>query len=94
MADLINRQALMEYPIRINHYDKEHGNLDFALGIESVLEYAEHLPTVEAVEVVRCKDCKHYNQSTYGDMCKFWVDWLPTESDDFCSYGERRANNG
>lgn len=40
----IEQEALMEYPIRIDHYDKEHGNEDFVLGIESVLEYAENLP--------------------------------------------------
>lgn len=45
---LIDADALMKYPIRINHYDKENGNEDFVLGIESVLEYADNLPTVEA----------------------------------------------
>ncbi|WP_298481627.1 zinc ribbon domain-containing protein [uncultured Ruminococcus sp.] len=48
---LIDADELMKYPIRINHYDKEHGNEDFVLGIESVLEYAENLPTIEAEPV-------------------------------------------
>lgn len=48
---LIDMDALMKYPIRINHYDKENGNENFVLGIESVLEYAENLPTVEAEPV-------------------------------------------
>lgn len=31
---------LMEnYPIRIDHYDTEHGNKDFVLGVESMREY-------------------------------------------------------
>lgn len=47
----IEQEALMEYPIRIDHYDKEHGNEDFVLGIESVLEYAENLPDAD---VARC----------------------------------------
>lgn len=52
MAKYIELEALMKYPIRIDHYDKEHGKLDFVLGIESVLEYAEALPIVDVVEVV------------------------------------------
>lgn len=53
--DLISREELMKYPIRIDHYDKENGNLDFVLGVENVLEYAESLPAVDAVEVVHGK---------------------------------------
>ena len=47
MADLIKRQAVLNYPIRINHYDEEHGNRDFVLGIESVMEYVESLPSAK-----------------------------------------------
>ena len=48
---LIDADELNKFPIRLDHYDKEHGNEDFVLGIESVLEYAEYLPTVAAVPV-------------------------------------------
>ena len=48
---LIDADELNKFPIRIGHYDKEHGDEDFVLGIESVLEYAEYLPTVAAVPV-------------------------------------------
>ena len=51
MARLIDADELNKFPIRIDHYDKEHGDEDFVLGIESVLEYAEYLPTVAAVPV-------------------------------------------
>lgn len=60
MSDLISREALMKFPIRIDHYDKENGSLDFVLGIESVLEYAESLPAVDAVEVVHAKWVDRY----------------------------------
>lgn len=48
---LINADDLNKYPIRLDHYDKEHGSEVFVLGIESVLEYAEYLPTIAAVPV-------------------------------------------
>ena len=51
MERLIDANALNKFPIRLDHYDKEHGSEDFVLGIESVLEYAEYLPTVAAVPV-------------------------------------------
>lgn len=58
----------------------------------------ENLPIVDAVPVVRCKECRYYKQNQYsteGDMyCKCWTDWLPTEPDDFCSCGERRSDDG
>lgn len=50
---LIDADALMRFPIRLDHYDKENGNEHFVLGVESVLEYAENLPTIEARPVVR-----------------------------------------
>lgn len=90
MADLIDRDALMQYPIRIDHYDKKNGNIDFMFGIESVIEFAEALPTVDAVEVVRCKNCVHYQPVDGGrPLCEYHE--RATFADDFCSYGERSA---
>ena len=57
-------------------------------------------PTVDAVEVVRCKDCKHYDNSEGICWChlnsKFFpggVDWHGFPEDGFCSYGERKDND-
>ena len=94
---LIDADKLKKYPIRINHYDKEHGNLDFVLGVESVMEYAETLPAVDAVEVVRCKDCKFHDKDGNCDGGMFYAcvsftedGIMRTEDNDFCSYGERK----
>ena len=47
-------------------------------------------PTVDAVEVVRCKDCKCDGVCSIQDA----MNWTPrTEiTDAFCSYGERKEN--
>ena len=50
MAKYINLEELMKFPIRRNHYDKEHGNEDFICGIETVLEYAENLQTTDIIQ--------------------------------------------
>ena len=52
MVEYIERGALMQFPIRRNHYDRKNGNKHFINGIESVLEYAENLPTADVVPVV------------------------------------------
>lgn len=46
--DLIRLSDLLKYPIRADHYDKENGNEHFIYGIETVLEYAQNLPRVDA----------------------------------------------
>ena len=45
-------------------------------------DYLAGIPTADVVEVVRCKDCKHWNN---GDCYRLELS-LPS---DFCSYGER-----
>ena len=54
-------------------------------------------PAVDAVEVVRCKDCKHFYESDINPnrRCKrggsqVWD--VEFRADDFCSYGERRTD--
>ena len=70
MAEYIEREALMKYPIRIDHYDKEHGNEHFVLGIESVLEYAENLPTADVAPVRHERwDDSHDGITPYCSAC-------------------------
>ena len=71
----------------------------YDLGAEEAIIYVEDIddaPTVDAVEVVRCYDCKHYG--SISGVC--YVDrklgqTIPpvrVKHSDFCSYGERRTN--
>lgn len=52
------------------------------------------VPEVDAVEVVRCKDCEHWNEDDDVGYCNN-PDGLDNyaKPDDFCSYGERREDN-
>lgn len=51
-------------------------------------------PTVDAVVVVRCKDCKHYDMGVclkiYSDGNVHSAAWQSRRPEDFCSYGERK----
>lgn len=85
---LIDGDKLQEFTIRANRCDKEHANEHFINGIETVLEYAEQLPTVDAEVVVRCKDCK-YNMGSKKCLNPDSFFAVPKD-DDFCSYGKRK----
>lgn len=51
---------------------------------ERVEDAIQDMPTVDAVEVVRCKDCKHWHPSDYcTERDGLWYE------NDFCAYGER-----
>lgn len=51
MAEYIEREAIMQFPIRKDCCDKERANEHFIFGIESVLEYAENLPAADVAPV-------------------------------------------
>ena len=70
----------------------------------------EEMPTVDAVEVVRCRDCKYWGdedgklQRSDGALCarctvhNYLIDGRHTgwcpTENDFCSYGERKEGAG
>lgn len=59
-----------------------------------VAEYVRAMPTVDAVEVVRCKDCEHYSADGwgYGNCYRPNVAYLRMNDNGFCSWGERRED--
>lgn len=70
---------------------------------DTILDLIDSVPTVDAVPVVRCKECaefqqkgKYYNGMPFG-YCYYW-DYeegsSPNKVDgnDFCSYGKRRED--
>lgn len=71
-------------------------NRAYCAGWNGVVNLIEQAPTVDAVEVVRCKDCKHkyYNEHTEMYCCEQWADGFDTavRDDEFCSRGERKRN--
>lgn len=52
----------------------------------------DNAPTIDAVPVVRCKDCKWWTEwaNGTGSCNRFTLDWIGTDADDFCSMGEKR----
>lgn len=64
-------------------------------GIDIAWNKIDQAPTIDAVPVVRCKYCAHWD----GSICDVHSEWPDqystghmdyTEADDFCSYGKRK----
>ena len=53
-----------------------------------VVEIIDDAPTVDAVEVVRCKDCRWFENDGYHTNCKIMQ--FCVEAEDYCSKGERK----
>ena len=91
MAEYIEREAIMKFPMRKDRCDNECVNKYVIFGIELVLRHIENLPAADVAPVVRCKDCKHLvavNVNGKGiPTCRMsGMEVAPAE---FCSYGEK-----
>ena len=83
-ADALHRKVKTE----TNPYGKP--TIDYDSGVK-VLEWIDKAPTIDAVPVVRCKDCKHCDpENHHCDHHMGTAAPLRRKPDDFCSYGERK----
>ena len=64
---------------------------DFKDGISTILEMMKTAPTVDAVPVVRCKDCIRFFPD--DDVWGWCTVSGKMRCKDFCSYGERKDGN-
>lgn len=100
MADLIDRAALLKLfdeRLDVSHIQactRQTGKTLWS-GIKAGVNWSRNTvieaPAVDAVEVVRCKDCKKRN-TVNCPMEEQYVEypWQATKHDDYCSYGERK----
>ena len=58
-------------------------------GDEWINNIIDSEPTIDAVSVVRCKECRHW-WNKYGDSACMLHSDFTVDADDFCSYAERR----
>ena len=50
--------------------------------------------TVDAVPVVRCRDCKHMIPQSHTRYCTVWNAVNGMGDDGFCNYGEQKEGDG
>lgn len=96
----IEKGPIIEFITKgLNNPDKTKAFGYDAIEILTEIEYA---PTADVVEVVRCEDCKYWEEEVFDHLiehkigechCPQWEDiefWYNTQDNDYCSYGERR----
>ena len=83
MAEYIDKEKLLQKLSRMIEYCQKYNKVNGLTALFQVGDAIIDCPTADVVEVVRCKDCKHWNN---GDCYRLEL----SKSDDFCSYGERK----
>ena len=80
-ADVLHRKVKME----TNPYGKP--TIDYDSGVK-VLEWIDKAPTIDAVEVVRCKDCVSHGNCDSERVFTFYCGI----NNPFCCAGRRKTN--
>ena len=60
-------------------------------GAENQIIYSEDIDNAPSIDIVRCKECKHWHKKgelTYCDKIDYGYGY---KADDFCSCGERKT---
>lgn len=75
--------------------DAENTNLIDAIGRnafkdrQDIIDLINNQPTVDAVPVIRCNDCKYHDEGEYFDYCCALQTKCPDDLEFFCKYGDR-----
>ena len=77
-ADALKAQLQREID---RYFDEDGGGIHTAMEARDEIDYA---PTVDAVPVIRCKDCIH----RYGNICECW-NFEEVELNGFCERARR-----
>jgi len=74
--------------MRLIDADKLPKYTGYALSASEVAKAVENAPTVDAVPVVRCRECKHADEYCHCSFANWWPDAM-----DYCSHGERKGGD-
>ena len=66
---------------------------EYADGWNAAIDIIDNAPTIDAVPVVRCGECKYCVFHCGEHFCIKLMAFPVVETDDFCSYGERREDD-
>ena len=89
MARLIDADAILKKAKPMEELDGD-GIPCEVMAVAAIL--IDDAPTVNAVEVVRCRDCKWVYRDPYSGC--YYCHERQVQSTHFCSYGERKDGDG
>ena len=99
-ADALRKRMFSYYNCVNEHTSKSTYRGDTLMNYEvaDMIEYCiDDAPTVDAVEVVRCKDCRHceiVDETQRYFCCRplGTIGCVPVQADDYCSYSAPRKD--
>lgn len=94
MGRLIDADTLAELLKREAEHHESDGLLERSYGVLDAYMDILSAPTIDAVPVIRCKDCK-YSEHWYRDKrrCFLWHETgIDVFEDGYCNYAERKDN--
>ena len=68
------------------------GYAESPIDFESYTKMVQTAPTIDAVSVVRCKECKWAKANGTYQWCGRLDSTARITADDYCSYGERKES--
>lgn len=86
VGDLISRQAAIE---AIKRYESAY-SYDLNNGLILAMNSVADVPTIDAVPVVRCKDCKHWGMHKRLNVPWCFAMHIDKSANGYCDSGERR----
>ena len=88
---LIDADLPMEQMEKLLDHHLMMGNFYADGAVSDCIEFLKTAPTVDAVEVVRCKECKYSTPDIMSeDYRACWERNTVMPNDGFCSYGKRK----
>ena len=77
------KRELLSWAVCMNHPEY--------LMKDDALHVIDSIPAADAVEVVRCRDCKYHEDTSITEHEHCCLIGKTVRYDDFCSYGERKG---
>ena len=92
--DTISRKAAIDALVELYEYQRDIDPTEAAdlvrQGVYLAEKKIEQLPSVQ-LDIVRCKDCKHWSRESICDgFCS--EDCMRHDEDFYCGYAERKTN--
>ena len=96
MSDMINRDEVLAIIADLKKDYPTHSVPDAEAKV-ALRKVADKIRTIDAVCVVRCKECKWFdageNESDSWHLCtRHFGKYINFAEDNYCSYGERRTD--
>lgn len=87
---LVDADALFD---QLTRFQRKLHDADRELTANQCIAFVENAPTVDAVQVVRCVECRHWGKDGFGDYRKCSIDGAWHKPLFYCASGERREEH-